>query len=191
VLSQGDRIVAAATDLFLSNGYSGMSIDALISSVGGSRRDLYRVIGSKEELFRRVVEEACEERQCHLEAILPAIDGSPESLRVTAKTFIHFLIEPRSVALARLLITEAERMPEVAGTFLKLGPQVGYKMVSEILVTCAAEQGRTWRNPELAGRLFLDAVIGSMPLRVRTGETITEEEIDEVADTAVSIFLSL
>src|SRR5690606_21000215 len=52
------RILEAASQLFLRDGYSATSIEAVLEASGGSKATLYSYFSTKDELFRAVVKEA-------------------------------------------------------------------------------------------------------------------------------------
>src|SRR5690606_39421853 len=52
------RIIEAATQLFLRDGYAATSIEAGLDASGGSKATLYSYFSTKDDLFRAVVQEA-------------------------------------------------------------------------------------------------------------------------------------
>ena len=56
-----ERIVRMAATLFLKKGYDNVSIDEIISVVGGSKATIYAWFGGKEGLFEAVVRQKCRE----------------------------------------------------------------------------------------------------------------------------------
>ncbi|WP_369813069.1 TetR/AcrR family transcriptional regulator [Acinetobacter baumannii] len=54
-------IIQTVGDLFLEYGYSRVSINLIISKIGGSKRDLYAQFGDKEGLFRSVIADVCQQ----------------------------------------------------------------------------------------------------------------------------------
>ena len=56
-----ERIVRLAWPLFLKKGYDNVSIDEIISLVGGSKATIYAWFGGKEGLFEAVVRQKCED----------------------------------------------------------------------------------------------------------------------------------
>nr|WP_280043235.1 helix-turn-helix domain-containing protein [Pseudomonas sp. Hg5Tf]MDH2561210.1 helix-turn-helix domain containing protein [Pseudomonas sp. Hg5Tf] len=55
------NILMAATEMFLEEGYAGVSVDAIIARIGGSKRTLYAYFGGKEGLFAAIVAQLCED----------------------------------------------------------------------------------------------------------------------------------
>ena len=52
------RMMEAAAELFLKDGYFATSIEAVLEASGGSKATLYSYFSTKEDLFRAVIEEA-------------------------------------------------------------------------------------------------------------------------------------
>ena len=59
-LERKAQILEVATDMFLSHGFDGVSIDNIVLAVGGSKTNVYSQFGNKEGLFRAVIENLCE-----------------------------------------------------------------------------------------------------------------------------------
>ena len=50
------RILCAATELFLRDGYAETSIDSILELSGGSKATLYSYFPTKDDLFRAVID---------------------------------------------------------------------------------------------------------------------------------------
>ncbi len=94
------RILAAAKSEFARAGLGGARVDRIAALAGANKRMLYYYFGSKDELFRAVLEAAYEhiresEKALHLDAIAP-----PEAIRrLVAFTWNYFLEEPEFLSL--------------------------------------------------------------------------------------------
>jgi AcrR family transcriptional regulator len=94
------RILAAAKSEFARVGLGGARVDHIAALAGANKRMLYYYFGSKDELFRAVLEAAYEhiresEKALHLDAVDP-----PEAiLRLVAFTWDYFLEHPEFLSL--------------------------------------------------------------------------------------------
>lgn len=120
---KGRAIFDAAMALFLEEGYDGASMDRIAARAGVSKRTVYNRFKSKEDLFAAVIRDMC----CQ---ILPmgapeaGFDEEPERfLTRFARNFLNFTMEPRMLALHRLLSFEAARAPQLGALFFQNGPQ--------------------------------------------------------------------
>lgn len=109
--ARDERVLDVATDLFLTHGFAGVTLDRVAADAGVTKRTLYVTVGDKPALLRAVV------RRQHTYAELPADD-----LRTTATAIARALLADRAVALHRLVIAEAGRSPELAREFHEAGP---------------------------------------------------------------------
>ncbi|UNK48705.1 TetR/AcrR family transcriptional regulator [Lysobacter sp. S4-A87] len=129
-----DQILDAACELFLRDGYATTSIDAVIEKVGGSKRAIYSHFGGKEDLFAAIMTNLSEEA---LEALPDAEDSAGddvrESLLMFARAIMRILMDPRTVALYRLIIAEGTRMPGLAQAFLDNGPRRATSGLAQLL----------------------------------------------------------
>ena len=109
--ARDERVLDVATDLFLANGFSGVTLDRVAADAGVTKRTLYVSVGDKHELLRAVV------RRQHTYSGAPTGD-----LESTAAGIARALLTDRAVALHRLVIAEAGRNPELAREFHEAGP---------------------------------------------------------------------
>lgn len=113
------RIMEAAAELFLRDGYFATSIEAVLEASGGSKATLYSYFSTKEDLFRAVIEEAIlSEPQPRLEL---RGDVKTTLIEYVVRTF-EAVASPRHRALLRLAIAERDRFPELAAKYYETGP---------------------------------------------------------------------
>lgn len=112
-----EEIVAAAADLFLAEGYGSVSINKLIGRVSGSKSTIYALFGNKERLFEAVVENIIDGTEDFVTA--PDVEGMSlrEGLITIGRKLIETATSERHVALARLVIAESPRFPELGRIF--------------------------------------------------------------------------
>ncbi|ODP33217.1 TetR/AcrR family transcriptional regulator [Pandoraea sp. ISTKB] len=183
------EMLRAATELFLENGFAGVSIDAVMSRAGGSKRDLYNEFGDKEGLFRAVLARICDDIMTPLRAI-PA-DGTTleQALRSFARTFLTFLLTPRVIALQRLVMSEAIRYPDFAKAFVRLGPEAAYETLEQLLLQRAERDRLVMNAPRVCAAVFCDSLVSDLQFRAVAGIEVSAQDIEARVDTAVSIFL--
>jgi AcrR family transcriptional regulator len=129
-----DQILDAACELFLRDGYATTSIDAVIEKVGGSKRAIYSHFGGKDDLFAAMVTTLSETA---LQSIPDAAESHGadvrESLLQFARGVMATLMDPRTIALYRLIIAEGTRMPGLAEAFLDNGPRRAASGLAQLL----------------------------------------------------------
>lgn len=107
-------LTEAAADLFLEKGVDGVSIGELIQRVGGSRRNVYERFGSKEGLFVEVVTRLCDAQAAPLRALDICQSDVDSALQSFGERLLEIVLQPRTLALHRLMIAEGRRYPELS-----------------------------------------------------------------------------
>jgi TetR/AcrR family transcriptional repressor of mexJK operon len=98
-----ERIVRLAWPLFLKKGYDNVSIDEIISLVGGSKATIYAWFGGKEGLFEAVVRQKCEDVVL---AIHTDTTGSLEAqLTEIGRSFLAMVLSPPILEFHRLMVS--------------------------------------------------------------------------------------
>ena len=116
------KILEAATELFLRVGYEQTSIDAILLQSGGSKSTLYAYFPTKEDLFRAVIDSVVDNSD--LGAALDISANARMVLTEFAVSRQRVVLSPRHRAVLRLVIAERERFPDLAQIYWERGPQV-------------------------------------------------------------------
>ena len=111
------RVLAAAFQAFMANGYAATSTLEIATRARVSKRDLYANFGTKQAMLVACI--ASRAARMRLAPAL-ALPGSRASLAATLTrlgvTVVREVCQPQVMAMYRLAIAEAERSPEVAET---------------------------------------------------------------------------
>ena len=160
-VAKREQIAKAARKLFLESGYAGTSMDAVSAQAGVSKQTLYTYFPTKVDLLKEIL--------THELAGIPAGDGalptlgSVADLRAVLQQFAHrltgSLLHPDSLAMIRLVLGEAFRIPEVRDTVRDAVPVRALHAISAI-VDHADELGLiTAPDPDLAARMMLGPIM--------------------------------
>lgn len=114
-----DELCSTALDLFLEHGFDGMSLDTLIAATGVSRATIYRQFGSKEGLFRYVIERELS-RVAADRITAPDTPSILSGMIVLARVALERHLAERTLAMYRLLIREVQRVPDLARRYYDL-----------------------------------------------------------------------
>ena len=120
-LAKRQRILDAALAEFAKNGFSGASMQVISERAGVSKPTLYQYFGNKQALLAAVLDVGKSE----LLAPLQNTGDRPlvEVLWQFSWTYAEFVLRPDMLSLARLIIGEAERLPQVAHEYQDNGPR--------------------------------------------------------------------
>lgn len=155
------QIADAATRLFLANGYAGTSTDAIAADAGVSKQTLYSYFPTKVDLLASVLNGASQELFPNLPA--PQHITSVDELRTVLLTFAtrltQTMMSEQGIALFRLILGEAFRVPELRGLVQTALPKQLLGRVGQILHLAHDTGLIRLADPDLAPRLFLGPVM--------------------------------
>jgi TetR/AcrR family transcriptional regulator, mexJK operon transcriptional repressor len=116
-------ILEAATDAFLRNGYRGTSMDEVAAAAQVSKQTVYKHFADKESLFVEIVIGTVDAAQepAPQEDDVGESDDLAADLTALARRQLGAALQPRVLALRRLVIAEADRFPELGRAFYERG----------------------------------------------------------------------
>jgi AcrR family transcriptional regulator len=110
----GETILAAATEMFLAEGYGATSIEALAQRLGISKRTFYHRFKDKAELFGAVVHDIVDRMKPPDMSRLFTGGSLEEILLRVGNLALQAALSPQGLALQRLILSESKRFPELA-----------------------------------------------------------------------------
>jgi AcrR family transcriptional regulator len=114
------RILDAALKVFADRGYVGASMDDIAAEAGLSKPTVYQYFSSKDELFTAML---TQERDLMLAAFeYPSGSNMVADLYAFSWQYAEIVLRPEMLSLARLIISEAQRLPEVGRAYQASGP---------------------------------------------------------------------
>ncbi len=185
-------IVAAATDVFLDQGFAAATLDDVVRRAGGSRATLYQNFGSKEGLFAAIIAKQCELVVAPLKALSEG-DGRPEDvLAELGRCFMDILMSPRGLGLYRMVSAEASRFPALGAQVFASGPKAAADQLAVYLRAQVKAGTLRLPNVDLAARHFLEMVKGDLHTRAlfNVAPLPTAAEIETCVTGAVDTFLT-
>lgn len=172
----------AAEELFAASGYTAVSMSDIAQRCEMSKKTLYELFSSKEELLTGLIADveafplsACEED-----------DADPaEALRATLTAIAHFVLSERHINVSRLVISESGDVPEMAKHYYEQGMLRGKKMVVARLRQLARQGSIALDDIEATADMLFGASIGlflltSLSLRTRPNMKQVEKRIGVV-----------
>lgn len=192
-------IVRAATELFLRQGYQATRTEQIASSASVSKQTVYNRFGDKESLFREIVlgvTATAEAFAADLPTMLDGVTSPPDldaALRVLAVRYLTAVMNPRGLALRRLVISEAIRLPELAVAYYERAPARVLAALAAQIEELAGRGLLAVTDPATAAADFAFLVLGR-PLdegmfHVRE-HAPQVDELAAIADHAVDVFLA-
>lgn len=184
------HIISVATDMFLTDGYSGVSIDAIVTKTGGSKRTVYSYFGDKEGLFTAIIESLSAEHVSPLMHMDLRQEPLHDALSIISNVFLNVVLSPRTLALHRIIVAEALRAPEAARSFFDAAPATAYKCLAEYFTWAQENELIRPGDSHARAKIYLDALTGDLQLRCLLGlaKRPSKTEKDHLVAEAISIF---
>lgn len=126
------KLLDAATELFFSEGYEHVTVQAIVTRAGGSKSNVYKHFGGKEGLLFAVVERESAALRKPLDEIDVASLPVDRALRKIADVFLSVVYAEKTIALHRLVIGQSGRFPGLASTFVSHGPEGSTAAVARV-----------------------------------------------------------
>jgi TetR/AcrR family transcriptional regulator, mexJK operon transcriptional repressor len=187
-----ERILEAATDLFLAEGYGSTSIEAVSARAGISKRTFYDRFDDKAMLFAAVVHRIID--SLRPPPGVPIIAGTtlPDILVRLAGLILLAALSPPAIALHRLVNAEAVRFPELVKAVIGEGTtREAISLIGEMLARELPDANLGSAERRFAAEQFMVMVI-SIPQRraMGFGPRMTQPELDAWAKQTVRLFLN-
>jgi TetR/AcrR family transcriptional regulator, mexJK operon transcriptional repressor len=193
-------IMEAATALFLGDGYRYTSMDQVAADAAVSKQTVYKQFADKERLFRDIVLGVSGKSEAIITEMTSVLHStqvaSQEDLRTVlfdvARRYLDGVLQPNVLALRRLIITEAERFPDLAQTYFDQGPARAIEAIASALQTFIGRGLLAAADPRLAAAHFAYLVLAIPQDRAMfwPREPPSAAERDRLAGEAVRIFLA-
>jgi TetR/AcrR family transcriptional repressor of mexJK operon len=119
-LNRERAILDAALSVFAAQGYTGTTMDAVAALAQVTKPTLYSYFPSKESLFQAMM---LGKRDVMLDVFEhPSRQGMVADLSVFAWAYAGTVMRPEMLSLARLIIGEVQRFPEIGRAYQASGP---------------------------------------------------------------------
>jgi AcrR family transcriptional regulator len=167
-----------------------LGIIILAARLGGSKATLYAYFKSKEELFKAIITEQCD--QIHEVMDAEADDGDVrQALTNLGMKLGELLFSDMGNRTLQLVVEESERSPELAELFNIAGPEAGERRMAEFMARAKARGALDVPDPLTAARQFIALIKGDLHFK-RLLSMIpqpSEAQIRREVDAAVAMFM--
>ncbi len=173
--------------MFLRDGYDATSFDRIAARANAGKASLYARYSTKQELFTAVV------RRMVDRTLLPSVDvpshlPTEERLRETGHRLLEHALVPEAVALMRVCMSIAPRMPDLARLVDRIGREGGIAQVARAIAGREATPERL-AQARPAAEQFIDMVFVPHQMRALIGDD--RELLRETAPRRVNDAIAL
>jgi AcrR family transcriptional regulator len=178
------EIQRAAFEAFAQHGVAGATTDEIARRARVSKREIYRLFGSKEALFAGLVRERAAVMRRVLTLAPPADTASAlDALERFGREFLALLTAPTTIAIYRMAVGEVARAPELGRTLDVEGRGTVMSALAAWLSDAAERRALPVPDAQRAAAAFMALLVGDLPVRLMLGATATPSE-DELARRA-------
>ena len=189
-------IVEAARAVFFKKGYDGTSMEEIAAKASVSKQTVYKHFADKQRLFAEIILATTSEIECVVALVADTLIETralKRDLSHLGQQFTALLMDPQLLRLRRLIIANADRMPELGRTWY----EQGFERVLATLATCfagLAKRGLLYaEDPLIAAHHFVGLLLWipvNQAMFTGSEQPYTKAELDRYAVAAVNAFLA-
>lgn len=188
-LEKQNRILDAAIRVFAQSGYTGASMDEIAAQAEITKPTLYQYYPSKDELFVAMM-------SAPRDVMLMAFDTAPGRDHVTqlvdfAWSYADTVMRPDFLSLARLIIGEAHRFPQIGRDYQASGPDRVLRGLMSYMTDQRAAGHLEFEDAELAAQDFWGLVLSAPRNRAlhEPDADISHKELARYVHNGLRVFL--
>ena len=189
-------ILSAGQQLFLSNGYQGTSMDQVAAAATVSKQTVYKHFGEKRELLFAIVTDALDSAagtiRDRIAALADSADVEPD-LTALAGNYLRAVLQEPVVQLRRLVIGEANRLPELARLYYEHAPLRTLSALADAFTRLHDRGLLNAPEPWLAAEHFAFLIVGrpiDQALFDGAPNVLADFDVDAYARAGVDVFLA-
>jgi AcrR family transcriptional regulator len=187
------RILDAAFTAFVETGYAETSTHEIATIARVSKRELYGLVGNKQEMLVACITERAARMRSSAQVPVPH-DREALALALTGFGAQHLreVSDPKTIAVFRFAIAEAERVPAVAWALDSIGRETSRAALRELLLKARSSKLLDGDPAEMAEQ-FLALLWGNLlvSLLLRVAGQPSLNEIRRRARNATAALLQL
>jgi len=177
-LPRDEEILKIAADVLHEKGFDGARLDDIAREAGIVKGSLYHYFGSKEEIYKRLVENVRGKIDFDQEVKGkdPAVDRLDHLVRARLQTTVEYPLE------VGLLVRELVRMSGPAGDWAREDPKRYFVAIRQIVIQGIKEGAFRPVDPDILASVIL-GILAHLPTWFRIGGRIMPDAlVDEVTD---------
>jgi TetR/AcrR family transcriptional repressor of mexJK operon len=189
------EIIEAATAAFIAKGYDGTSMEEIATKAGASKQTVYKHFTDKETLFTEVVESTAGQTNDIVESVTMLLSEAQfmeGGLQQLARRMTTTLMDDELLKLRRLIIANADRMPQLGRSWYEKGFERMLASVASCFQKLTSRGLLQTSDPRLAAsHLFGMLLWIPMNEAMFTGSNPrSKADLERHADASVEAFLA-
>jgi TetR/AcrR family transcriptional repressor of mexJK operon len=159
---KAQRIIAAAREAFLEQGYDGVSMDEVAKRAGVAKQTVYAYYASKDALFLAVVDTVKGRVLSAMTA--PAPLAIRDRLQRIAREFLEVMLDPSTLSLLRIAMAASYRFPTLGRSIWVSDVNESHSALADVIERAAKDGTLAVDDAALAAGQFLALVKGELHL---------------------------
>jgi AcrR family transcriptional regulator len=189
-----EQILDGAMRVFMRMGFDASSMNDITREAGVSKGTLYVYFKNKEDLFAAIIQRKKSAVFEKLREIVAANKPVADTLYEFGVTFADHILSDDAIRGQRIVIGVIDRMPELADSFFKFGPNTGPALLANYL-TRQVELGRLKpiEDTMRASRQFGDLCVAGLyrpRLFGEMREPPARDQVERNVEWALRLFLN-
>jgi AcrR family transcriptional regulator len=187
--SRRREIEKAAYEVLAENGYRATSMLAIAKRAGASNETLYNWYGSKQALFRSMVEENAREVAELLRKSIADNRDPLGTLRSVGPVLLRLLTSERAIALNRAAVTDADETGILGQTLAEAGRESIMPLIARVFEEARLGGQMIFTTKEEPAEIYLGVLVGDLQIRRAIGVLgpLQEAAIRRRAELAVQV----
>jgi TetR/AcrR family transcriptional repressor of cmeABC operon len=186
-----EKILEAAKQVFIEQGYARASINEIVRRSGGSLGTIYKFFGNKLGLFEAFFQKITYEAFYDFEEKGLWAEDIETSLLNFGRQLQQMMFEKEALAIYRLVLSEqGTDHVEIQRIFMQYGPHRLNKILTRFLTQQTQAEVLQLEDCEIAAYQFVEMIKGPLHFQALFGEPVTPKQCEAVLNQAVSLFLS-
>lgn len=188
-LDRTRAILEAALAVFAEQGFAGASMEAVAARAGITKPTLYQYFPSKDALFQAMM---AGKGAGMLDALVhPTGQGMVPDLLAFARRYAATVLDPPMLALARLVIGEVQRFPEIGRLYQAAGPDQLFAGIVAYLDAQRAAGRLAFDDAAMAAEDFWGLILSGPRTRAlhRPDAPPTPAEVERAIRNGLGVFL--
>lgn len=166
------RILDAAQRLFLAQGFDLTNCEQVVAEAGAGKASLYARYANKQELFTAVVQRNVASLQTlDVEPVPPDL-GVSDRLRAAGTMIVEHALNAQIVALMRVVMSTAYRLPELAKLTDTIGRTRGIEIAVAAIARGQIDDPDAMARATLAAAKFIDLAFVPLQMRAMLGDDL-------------------
>jgi TetR/AcrR family transcriptional repressor of mexJK operon len=190
--ARSDALFSAATRVFLREGYGLASIDKVASEAGVSTRTIYERFRNKADLLAGVITRLVDRDMATVPATaeLDRLDPK-DALTAIAQAITSRARDPESIALFRIVATEAYRFPELAAKMRDSSKRRWDSAVANYFRSQIKRGTLALADPDRAAVLFMQMICAELHdcLLFGSAEAMAQRDFMPHVKQVIDVFL--